>query len=231
MTPSQVIGENLSRIRHEHGFTLDQISAYARSFGLRWNTARVSRIARGEGAMTLDTAMMLAVILTEMVAEEISVESLLVSAEPIEIAPGATVRPESVALLVASGRRSVERPDDLRDVLYQGAQHVAENERMHDQVIDAAREILEPVDEYRDAREVYFSSLSQVTLSDERNAHKLGLTVPELCAWSARFWGRIFSQEVEARTPEDATAQKKGHITRELMMEFRIRMKMTNGVD
>lgn len=181
--------------------------------------------------MTLDTAMMLALILTEMTIEEVSVETLLKSDELIEIAPNATVKPEGAGLILATGRRSVEHLDELEDVLVQGTERITEHALMQDQVFDAQEKILSPEAEFLEERGIYFVSLSQVTLSDERNAQKLGLTVPEFCAWSVRFWGRLLSQEVDARTPEGVTAQKKGHITRELMMEFRIRIKMAHGDD
>lgn len=80
-------------------------------------------------------------------------------------------------------------------------------------------------------RLLYLMAIVNMELADKRNAKKLGLSEPEFCAWSVRLWRHLMSEETERRAPENATAQKKGRITRELMEEMREAVERERGND
>lgn len=229
ITVAQVVGSNLSRIRDEHGLTLEEIARYSHTYGLRWNTARVSRIDRGEGSLNLETVLMLSVILSAMTDQPVSVRDLLETDESVTLAPRSTLKPHGAQILLCG-----EGATELDSVLEEYGGIVAEQSHEVDEIMGAYGGIVVPavpeaLSEFEAQK--YFVEVFHRTLSDERNARTLGLTDAEFSAWSVRLWGHLMSAETEKRAPEDATAQKKGRITRELMDEMREAVGRGRGND
>lgn len=229
VTVAQVVGANLARIRDKHGLTLEEIARYSHTYGLRWNTARVSRIDRGEGSLNLETALMLSAILSAMTGQPVSVGALLETDEPVTLTPRATLKPNGAQILLSG-----EGATELDAALEEYGSIVSEQSDEVDEimgayagiVVPAVPEVLSP-----DEAQTYFVEVINRTLSDERNARTLDLTDAEFSAWSVRLWGHLMSTETEKRAPEGATAQKKGRITRELMAEMREAVERGRGND
>lgn len=222
VTVAQVVGANLARIRESSGFTLDDVALHARRYRLRWNTARMSRIERGEGSIGLETVLMLSVILADLTGKLVSVSDLLESGESVALAPRATLRPGvAQTLTCGSGDVAADGLIEEEEAIF------ADQMQNWDEIKDALGRLIS-----RKAEPALFlSALMEMTLSDDRNARKLGLTSAEFSAWSVRLWGHLMSKETEKRAPEGATAQKKGRITRELMAEMREAVERDNGHD
>lgn len=221
---AQVVGRNVRRLREAHDVKLEDIARSAQALGLRWNTARVSRIDRGEGNITLETALILALILTDVTATNVSLGALLESDEPIELAPRATLT-VGTAQALARGDRIVT----YRDGLVEGGEILEAGVLPIAQAHESYNEILRPVGVTPERTNALNEGRAAWSLADERNARKLGLSDAEFLAWSVRLWGRLMSQETEARAPEGATAQKKGRITRDLMDDLRQQLGADHG--
>ncbi|MCR4526558.1 helix-turn-helix domain-containing protein [Kocuria rhizophila] len=228
-TVAEVVGKNFSALREDAGATLEDVARRARHYGLRWNPARVSRIDRGEGAITLDTALMLAVVLTDLRSgmNPVTLSDLLESEEPFELAPRATVRAGfAEALLLQS-----DMGEDAGTAI-DGPGAVVGDARSLGRMVPALHRVFGANPGMTTSQRV-FGAVMNMTLTDERNAKKMGLAEAEFAAWCVKLWGHLMSVETEQRAPEGATAQKKGRITRELMQELQEYMsrEQTRGDD
>lgn len=65
---------------------------------------------------------------------------------------------------------------------------------------------------------------SQSGTTEERIAKDFGIDPLVLALESADLWGRSFSQERDRRAGEDANAQKRGRVSREMKAELRARL-------
>lgn len=65
--------------------------------------------------------------------------------------------------------------------------------------------------------------------AEQRAARSLGIPISDLAAFSAKLWGRSYSEERDRRAGAEAQAQKRGRIGRELRTE--LREAMGNGDD
>nr|WP_255396208.1 helix-turn-helix transcriptional regulator [Kocuria sp. CNJ-770] len=211
-TVPDVIGQNVRQIRERRGLTLDDIARESREYGLRWNTGRVSRIERGDGAVTMETLLVLALVLSELTGESVTPAVLLDASEPIEIAPQATLRP-GVVREVLEGRNAGLFVGDLVD----GEKLIQEAVGRLQDRMGAYRNVMGPGFDTERVNEAQ----AAWSLADERAARKLGVANAEFLAWSVRLWGHTMSAEVEKRAEPGASPQKKGRITRVLLDELR----------
>lgn len=223
---NEIVGQNVASIRESAGLSLDAVARAAHPFGLRWNSARISRIERGDGNVTLDTLLMLCALLSDMTMKDISVASLVRSTGPVAIAPEGTLSPGVAEKLVRDGQVS------YRQTFEEGGDIIAATVASVHQANDQYFKILDP--EFRGdlvAVRAHNEGRTKWSLSDERNARKLGLTDAEFLGWCVVLWGRLMSLEVEDRAPEGATPQKKGRITRELLAELREALEQHRASD
>lgn len=226
LTINEVVGRNVGSIREGAGLSLDAVARAAHVIGLRWNSARISRIERGEGNVTLDTLLILCALLSDMTSEKVSVARLVTHDGPINIAPNASLSPGVAQRLVHEGGLS------FRATFEEGGTIIEEAVSSLGERYNAYSAILRPLlDKKIPVSSAINEGRAKWALSDERNARKLGITDAEFLAWSIRLWGRLMSLETEIRAPEGATAQKKGRITRELLDELRKNLESTHGDD
>ncbi|WP_098055116.1 hypothetical protein [Kocuria marina] len=185
-----VVGSNVRAVRVGCGLTLGEVVEAARAYGVRWSTGRLARIERGDGAVTVETLLVLSLTLSQVAGREVTPGSLLASAVPVEVGEGVAVR--AGALVDALEGRKTELV--LSDV--EGA--VEDLAATTDAVMRVGQR-----------------------LADERAARKLGWSDDEVLRVSWSLWRRPLSAEAKARAGEDATPQKVGHATRELLEELK----------
>ncbi|GAA4383865.1 hypothetical protein [Tsukamurella soli] len=64
------------------------------------------------------------------------------------------------------------------------------------------------------------AALAALTEADRRIARSMDMPPPVFAAWSEKLWRRSFTAERDARAGDDANAQKRGRITREIKAEL-----------
>lgn len=212
-----VIGRNLAELRQSHGLSQDDVAGAARLFGLRWNSARISRMERGDGAVTVETLLSLCVVMSEATDSPVGMPDLLATTDAIQISPDATVPARNVSMIVSTdpdywapedepsppeAPMSASRPSDIQAIW-----------AAYERIVSPGPMNLATLNPIVNARRAW-------SLTDERNARKLGLSDEDFLVWCFRLWGQLMSAETEARAPEGATAQKRGRITRELLAEL-----------
>ncbi|PPB45837.1 hypothetical protein CI784_08645 [Arthrobacter agilis] len=176
---------------------MDSLAAEARKVGLKWSTARVGDLERGKLSPTLPMLLALCLALGRATGQELRLANLVDIDGQIEV---------NEKLTAPGG--------ELQGVLK------GKSVRFWDRTLSAVGEAAEAlpgsVHALRDAFE-----WERFGLGDERAARKLGLTKEEMFRRSAALWGHNLSTERDKRSGTDASAQKRGQVTRALLDELR----------
>lgn len=214
-TIEQVLGDNARKIRRHHGLTLDEVVQQLRVLGLNWSTGRIGVIEAGRGTAGVQVVFCMSLALTNAIWErskvdrtqEVKPQDLLTSDTPVAVTPTYVLSAEGFAKLASGeGVSAFDMAGDLTKATGQ-LDDIAQIEGYGDRYGFTVKEMAD--------------GLQRMTLADERAATKLGLTSVQFVGESLALWGHLMSQEVDARAPEDATAQKRGHETRKLLAELR----------
>ncbi|TXI57854.1 MULTISPECIES: helix-turn-helix domain-containing protein [Mycolicibacter] len=188
-----VIGLNAHRIRTDCGATLVEVAALANRDGARWNSSMVSRIERGRFDATIPTVL--------LIADALDVISRRAGRPPVRITDLlASDAPMQVATNDAEAYRvevTVEAADLIR---FLGGQTEAVEALVFSGALDQSR--------------------IAGTDHEQRLAKSLGIPVRVLQHLAGQLWGQTFGEERDARAGEDANAQKRGRVTRELKQEI-----------
>jgi len=242
---SKVIGARVRLLRERAGLTQDRVAVEARSLGFPWTSGRVRKIETGENTLTVDSFLAIAIVLSNLTSEPITLATLI---DPLELEEREfdghkmEVYVNSVDLALAErcwtssvqvagwfmgevlNRQGADRdspPDEAFDNpgnwLYKLIQ-VAESG--HGYWLDDH----EPGLAQRRFREV----MDRSGAAEMRAARTLGVDAYELAAYSTSLWGIELTHERDRRAAEweassgkVASAQKRGQITRELLSELR----------
>lgn len=97
-TIPEVVGHNLRQRRVDHTLTLDQIARGLRMYsGELWSSGRVSRFEHGDGPVTVDTLILLAVTLTDLTGNGVTPADLLEADGTVTIGRASEATTESDA--------------------------------------------------------------------------------------------------------------------------------------
>lgn len=209
---AETIGLNARRIRGAH--RTEEVAKIARANGLRWNPGRVSDLEHGRISPTMPTLFVLAQTLGTVTGERVSIADLVqcdgwVRMNTDLVVSGASVvaavSGEPVHLLTGDIQGGVE---EIQEILRRGVVAMT----LDDRLPAAAHKLpASQIGRVKSAR----------TLAEERAAKALGLTSLSLAALSLHLWGHTLSEERDKRVGDDANAQQKGRVTRELRAELK----------
>jgi transcriptional regulator with XRE-family HTH domain len=194
---SEVIGANARAIRMAGTVTLETLAAEARASGLKWSTARVVELERGKLSPTFPLLIALAHALGRATGHPVRLADLVRYDGPVEVNERIRVSGETLESAVTGN------PVRLWD-------------RTLTAVSQAVRTYPDSVSTIGDG--VVWESYG---LGDERAARKLGITKEVMVQRSAALWGRNLSAERDERAGPDASAQRRGQVTRVLLEELR----------
>lgn len=206
-----VVGGNARRLRGDA--TADQLAKAARRAGLNWGTGRISDLEHGRVSPTISMMVALAEALHSVRGTPITLADLvehdgLVQLTTTEAVKGAALqrflRGEPVELLIGDMPNSEELEAELKAAL---ATMVAERSKLP--------AILGSV-----PLETVMEVQRQAGETEARIAKALGVPASAVAAASAHLWGRTLSAERDRRAGENANAQDRGRITRQLRAEI-----------
>ncbi|WP_225213361.1 helix-turn-helix domain-containing protein [Corynebacterium gallinarum] len=223
MTLSQVIGQNVRNIRAEH--TLEELASHGRALGTTWSAASISAIERGEFRATIEAVSMLALSLDQLRGEgtlkgEVTSRDLFQTDKPI-----------------ALGKKLVTSTDHLLQFLGGDTSGtVLDTSHMMKNIQEGMREWVEGYERLNlpnDSMDLYFrvEESGPQTPAEHRLAKKVGIDVQELRTWAVHLWGKSFEDHRDDIAGPDATPQKKGRVSRELLNEIEIAMKDRSSGD
>jgi transcriptional regulator with XRE-family HTH domain len=194
---ASVIGQNARHLRTTGGVTLEALAAEARAAGLKWSTARVVDLERGKLSPTLPMLIALAYALGRATGSEVRLADLVRCEGTVEVNDKISTSGETLEAVLAG------EPVRLWDRTWAA---VAEAQRGYPE-------------EVRTLGQAYVHE--SYGLGDERAARKLGLSRGDMIQRSASLWGKNLSAERDERAGPDASAQKRGQVTRALLEELR----------
>lgn len=241
-TIPSAVGAFVTRVRREHGLTLDQIAGAARSYGAGWSASSVRNIERGQASLTLPTLLLLALALGHLMGRPLKLSDLLGDSEVLALAADnqypvdrswidSTLRGEEVT--VGEGTQAdaldAEHDDGVEEGLedevlrtlreMRGRKLTREQRHGHlDQLVEQAQMPPEPNRRLRDRRPA-------ASLAEERAAKKLGISAAHLRQLAHDLWARPLEDESSRRAGPDSTPQARGRVTRVLVDEMRESLK------
>ncbi|MGO3067515.1 helix-turn-helix domain-containing protein [Corynebacterium casei] len=224
-TLAQVVGKNVRNLRGAH--TLDDVAAYGRKFGATWSSGSVSAIERGNFKVTIETLIFLAFALdqvrgAETVGDGLTIRDLLDSDELIDFGANTIRTTTSDLMKFLSGQPSG---------------HVLNMEHAMDLFSEQLKDWVGEMDEMNlptnlASFHIGVEEGGTETRTDIRLAKKIGIHPYELRSWAIELWGKNFESRRDEVAGKDATPQKKGRVSRQLLNEIQEAMKgNSNGVD
>lgn len=192
-------------LRRQAGLSADALGLALRAYSLRrWDAAQIGQLERGEKTVVPGDLVALSLAMTEICGRAITVDDLFATDADIRLSETHALNPEVFRKVLASSY----------DYAHLNAIH-QRMDRLNIQLTTSQQPIMKlGPDGIRQANEALW------TLQDKRAQSRLGLTGPEFLAACLAAWGHLLSVEVEQRAPANASPQKKGRITRELVKEL-----------
>lgn len=215
-TIEQIVGRNIRRARERTGLTLSEISKELRGYGISWSTGRLGDIEAGRGTASVQVVVMLALVLSSLGGSVVRPVDLLHAEVPVLIGPGHAMRPGPFNELVEQGLPDAEvgmftdsevRLRSAFSSMYDALEGIG--------TVVSLAQAGKAIETFSDA--------------DYRNARRLQVDRNAYIGACLRLWGRLLSEETEARAPEGASPQKKGRITRELLGSLRGQLRVDAG--
>jgi transcriptional regulator with XRE-family HTH domain len=216
---AEVVGRNARRLRGDA--TADQLAKAARRRGLNWGTGRISDLEHGRVSPTIPMLIALAQALGSVRGTPITLADLvehdgLVSLASTLVVKGSAVQRfltgDPVELLIGDMPNAAELEAEFKAAI---AKMVEEHKKLP--AILGSVPLKTVMEVQRQAGE-----------TEARIAKTLGVPASTVALASAHLWGRTLSAERDQRAGEDANAQDRGRITRQLKAEIQAAL---NGND
>lgn len=201
------VGRNVRRLRDDLGMTADELARSARVAGLNWTTARVSQLEHGKKAVSLAELLVLAAVLTQQ-GRAVRLPDLFHDARDVEVTDSFHITGDGLRAALSGGPVVIRPAGDDRSP----ARAVA----------DAARALEEAVERYApgvDFRDVEAAARGSGSAEDKA-ARALGVPAVEVLAAAVGLWGRSLTQQRDDLAGPDASAQRRGNITRGLVSDL-----------
>ena len=198
---------------------MDEVAFEARKLGLNWRASRIGAIEEGRFKPTIDTLAVLAIALGQARnpgarGATVRIEQLLHSDTRIAITDEFAVSSNELLGWV-HGRHTLPTPS-------QPASPSSSNkfEDMN----------LPPIAGHKQGSPRWTLMVAAISsgpysTSEERLAERAGIQPTELRLWSRHLWGSDMETHRDAIAGEDATPQKKGRVSRDLLNEITAAMK------
>lgn len=205
---AQVVGANAKRLRGE--VPGDRLAGAARRRGLNWGTGRIADLEAGRVSPTYPMLVALALALGDIREEPIKLSDLVVHDGFVSVTGDLVLEGGALARYVTDAPVEVL----VRD-MPTGQDELAEIRRLE-------AETLESVRIFRGVTEPIVAHVLDGTgEAEDRAARALGVGDDVIAVASAHLWQQSLSDERDERAGRDASAQKRGRITRQLYAELK----------
>ena len=225
-TIREVVGENVRRIRDEAGARQDDVAAAARGVGLRWTRSKITALERGEKALDLAEAVLLAEAMGEVSGHPVGVADLLAGEGAVRLSPKRVLY--RAALRRFLGGEPVETFDDDVPGAYALVQEIAAKilSGLQRAVLLAGPDV--DIEAIEHAETVMGEA-------EERAGRTLGLSKGDVALLSVGLWGRTLGEERDRRVGDDvpltSRSAKRGRVTRQLVEDLRVRLEEVSNVE
>lgn len=210
LTLAETIGRNVNLLRLELGLTMEQVASAGKSFlGLSWSAGSIGAIEKGRFKPTLDTLLAIATVIP-------NTKSILEGRASLDYSPPIPL----LSLISGSDHIQISpsrmiSPDDLVSWMREEGGFKPQFTLAYATHGDLIGSI---------------SSISaQPSVAEARIAEKAGINPEDLLRVSSKLWGQGIEARRDALAGPDASAQKKGRITRTLIEEIKHNLGRDNG--
>jgi transcriptional regulator with XRE-family HTH domain len=213
---AQVLGDNVRRLRGDH--RSDDLARAMGALGFDWTPATVTYLERGDTAPRLETLMGLAAAFGALLGRPVTLAELFAGSGNVDVG-GWPVELAAVRAAL-SGDQVTLRPQSVSTV---------------DLLMADFREhrlpaMLAALVEQSPGRAVLLWEVWRACgEAERRTAHALGIDLYQLTDLMADRWGHTLTTERDKRGGPDASAQRRGQITRQLRQE--LQEALTDGDD
>lgn len=209
-TFAEVIGKNVKNIRQEKNLTMEQLATAGKAIGMSWSAGSIGSIENGSFKPTIETILALAYVLnnvdylawktgTEWEFDPVQLDQLLEGASTLAVTEKKVVTKEELSRWLSGTSRF--------------RLHTSASEK--DRLKNNMSKFLEP--------EV------QTTSGEQRIAKKAGISPALLRTTAEQLWGKRFEDYRDEIAGAEATPQKKGRVTRDLIGEINTYLENHRG--
>ena len=212
-TIREAVGKNVRRLRTARGLTADELAHRCQIRGLRWDSTVVGRLERGHKAVQVAELLVLAHVLSSD-TEPATVADLFAGTEPVEVTDRTTIDAEAlraaftgtpVKLRVSWGK--------VGDILRPAGERLDEAIKTYAPNLD--------LDQLKAA--------GRAGEAERKAAQTLGVSPTTVTVIAADIWGESLTARRDRMAGPDASAQKRGRVTRGLLDELRARVERAHG--
>lgn len=179
------------------------LAVVASKYGEVWDAGSIGKIEAGKYKATIQLLGILSIALSELNHRSVRISEFLQSKQAINVNKSVVALPDELLDFLADRSKFVGRTLVAPTTDFEAT--IEEEFRNHPEPID-----VEP------ASEVYRA----LTHGDRRIAREVSLSAEAFAVWCSLLWKRTFTTERDERAGSDASAQKRGRISRELKQEL-----------
>jgi hypothetical protein len=205
---ASVIGVNAKRLRGHH--KAEELARAVTAAGMKWGTGRVADLEAGRVSPTLPTLLVLAQAFSDLLGRPVRVKTDLLAGHGRVKVTGGLVADLSAVRDSLSGAVNLPRPSTVSP------------EQLREHVADTLPGMLAALSSQPAGRtELLWRIYNDCGLTEDRTASALGIDLGTLTEAMADLWGDTLSAQRDQRAGPNASAQKRGQITRQLREELR----------
>jgi hypothetical protein len=201
-----VVGENAKRLRGEHSGAA--LAKAVTSAGLRWGTARVAELEAARVSPTLPMLLVLCRALSELTGQPIKLADLFAGDTRVEITDRLHVPLAEVRAALSGAPVTMATPEKTAGELLL-VDYIEKRRPTDWSAIPARRMALL----YR-----IWNACGEV---ERRAAYALHIDMGQLVEVMADLWGHTLTEERDAIAGPDASAQRRGIVSRQLREDLR----------
>lgn len=199
-----VIGRNVRRLRGKA--SMADLAVIASEYGEVWDAGSIGKIEAGKYKATIQLLGVLSMALTRLTGREVRVHEFLWQETPQLITLNRLLVAEPASLLsFLAGEKVLE------------AGQIVEPSNDFEATVTAAFRNHPEAISLKPAGRVY----RELTHGDRRIAREVSLSPEVFAVWCSLLWSRTFTAERDVRAGDNASAQKRGRVSRELKQELR----------
>ncbi|WP_111718756.1 hypothetical protein [Homoserinimonas sp. OAct 916] len=212
-TIAQIVGKNAKQRRLSADATLESVAQSARSYGLKWTTARVVELERGRLAVGIPVLLILAQVLGDITGERLTVADLIQTNSWVELNPSLAVSAQSIQQAL-SGVEVDLNTGDVADDGPGGSETV-------ELALESLKRFANDLPAGFRTKDLRSAAALPCGLAETRAAKSLGVHPVVVNAHAWALWGHSLSERRDETVPANASPQLRGHKTRELINEIR----------
>ncbi|MCP9621771.1 hypothetical protein FOH10_30430 [Nocardia otitidiscaviarum] len=209
-TLAEIVGHNAKRLRADHN--TEALAKCAKQVGLRWNTGRVTDLEAGRISPTVPTLLALTFAFGGLLGRPVALTELFEAEGFVKLNDDFPAVRADLVLEALGGQPIGLKVGHLRGGKQQT---IAAFKKSH-----AAWKELPTRPDDPDTLDIQ-TALKESGPTEDRVARDLGISTLRLAYESARLWKGTFTQERDRRAGDDANAQKRGRVSRDMKHELR----------